>query len=68
MKVLIEYGSQTCTVNLCLVSIKYRNPYWTMDITVPGYFLFYFKEKMFPKKILSLGTLNVSLKNEGSKE
>ncbi len=33
----------TRTVNLCLVTIKYKNPSWT-SITVPQKYVFYFKE------------------------
>jgi hypothetical protein len=32
-----------CTVNLCLVTIKYKNPSWT-NITVPQKYVFDFKE------------------------
>ncbi len=32
-----------CTVNLCLATIKYKNPSWT-SITVPQKYVFDFKE------------------------
>ncbi len=39
------YG--TITVNLCLVTIKYKNPSCT-NITVPQKYVFDFKEYIFP--------------------
>jgi hypothetical protein len=40
---LDEKVIQYCTVNLCLVTIKYKNPSWT-SITVHQKYVFYFKE------------------------
>ena len=41
----VQHGQnpQPCTVNLCLVTIKYKNPSWT-NITVPQKYVFDFKE------------------------
>ncbi len=33
---VLDWFSEHCTVNLCLVSIKYKNPYWTYCTTVLG--------------------------------
>ncbi len=39
----IPHFDSLCTVNLCLVTIKYKNPSWT-NITVPQKNVFDFKE------------------------
>ncbi len=38
-----DLREKTHTVNLCLVTIKYKNPSWT-SITVPQKYVLYFKE------------------------